>query len=350
MANYSTITETSPLFNGKNEGNSPQQPPATSYFFSFPRWDIIALVMYFTMGVTFYCTEEQMPFIRALYFCIITFTTVGFGDFSPSTTACKLFTCMFVFVGLAIIATLVSNLLDYIVEKREILKKEKLQETFDQQDTALLLQRVLEKPRYECFALFSFESYFPSFAAPIVHGLKQSFIIISMNIFVGIMFYAFIVDNYSLIDAFYLSCMTITTVGYGDITPTNNYARAFTVFYALLGTLVTGNALSKFASAISDYKQAKLEATVLARPLNHASLMAMDSDKTNIGVSMEEFVLYKLKVMGALDEDIVQRAEAQFHRLDITKSGYLSVKDIVLFEEKVKRVALQRSNSPDIIV
>ena len=42
---------------------------------------------------------------------------------------------------------------------------------------------------------------------------------IIINITIGSIFYATIVDNMSVIDSIYFSTMTITTVGYGDITP-----------------------------------------------------------------------------------------------------------------------------------
>lgn len=324
-----STSETSPLLRSQCH-----QPPPSPPSSGTAHWRLAALLLYFAAGVAFYACEEGMPAMRAVYFCMITFTTVGFGDSSPSTAAGKLFTCLFVFVGLAIIATLVSDLLDHIIEQREKVKTTKLHDAFDRQD--IMLKSGEESDDLgECFTLLPVE--IPPFAVPILQGMKQSFLIIALNILIGVLFFSFFVDNYSLIDAFYLSCMTITTVGYGDITPSNNNSRVFTIVYALLGTIVTGNALSKFASAISDYKQAKLEAMVLARPLNHDSLRAMDVDADS-RVSKEEFVLYKLRVMGALDDDIVQRAEAQFHRLDVTKSGYLSVEDIVLFEKKLKNV------------
>jgi potassium channel subfamily K len=336
MQNYQPIgvTESTPL--ARAHSNETVESPLPLFWKLVPRWDVIVLLIYFVVGVSFYSSEEGMPFILSLYFCMITFTTVGFGDFAPSTFACKLFTCSFVFVGLAIIATLVSNLLDYIIEERSKAQKQKWCNKFDEQDSVIQFHSN-DSSTSECLG-----APVPGFARPIVRGLKQSVIIISLNILIGTIFYSHIVDNYSLIDAFYLSCMIITTVGYGDIKPTNDYARAFTILYSLLGTLMTGNALSKFANAISDYKQAQVEASVLAKPLNVGTLLAMDVDKTNIGVSKEEFVLYKLKAMGALDPDLVLRAESQFHRLDITKTGYLSVKDIVSFEEKVKRVDSER--------
>jgi|APSaa5957512622_1039677.scaffolds.fasta_scaffold151726_1 voltage-gated potassium channel len=50
----------------------------------------------------------------------------------------------------------------------------------------------------------------------------------------GTFFYA-LVEGWSLIDAFYFSVITLTTVGYGDLSPTTPGSRLFTAFYILMG-------------------------------------------------------------------------------------------------------------------
>ena len=327
----SKVTESTSLLGNKKNMES-LSPPAQNFI----RRDFVTLIIYFASGVIFYSHFENLSVLRSLYFCVVTFTTVGYGDVVPTNKICKIFTCVFVLVGLGIVANIVSDLIEYIIEMREKVRKEKLHDAFDLQEELLGSTQKVEFISKPCIRVLSFE--IPHYAVPIVHGLKNSIFIIATNIVVGIIFYSYVVDNFSLLDSMYISCMTITTVGYGDLTPSNNSARSFTILYALIGTLVTGNALSKFASAINDYKQAKLEATELSEPLSYESLMAMDVDKTNIGVSKEEFVLYKLKAMGVVDADILNRAEAQFHRLDVTKSGYLSIDDMVSFEDKLQRL------------
>ena len=46
--------------------------------------------------------------VDALYFTVITLTTVGYGDFSPTTTGTKLFAIFYIFVGLGIIGGFIS--------------------------------------------------------------------------------------------------------------------------------------------------------------------------------------------------------------------------------------------------
>ena len=48
----------------------------------------------------------------------------------------------------------------------------------------------------------------------------------------------------------YWALTTLTTVGYGDITPTNNLERIYTLFALLLGALVFGFILSAIGSLV----------------------------------------------------------------------------------------------------
>lgn len=59
-------------------------------------------------GTLFYHRVEDMTWIDALYFCVITLTTVGYGDISPHTAIGKLFTIVYIFVGLGLLAAFIS--------------------------------------------------------------------------------------------------------------------------------------------------------------------------------------------------------------------------------------------------
>ncbi len=42
-------------------------------------------------------------------------------------------------------------------------------------------------------------------------------------------------EDWSWIDSFYFSAVAVTTVGFGDLVPTTNPAKLFTVFYVISG-------------------------------------------------------------------------------------------------------------------
>jgi len=54
-------------------------------------------------------------------------------------------------------------------------------------------------------------------------------IIITAGAFVFLQF-----EDWSLIEALYFTTVTLTTVGYGDITPTNDISRLLTILYSLM--------------------------------------------------------------------------------------------------------------------
>lgn len=56
---------------------------------------------------------------------------------------------------------------------------------------------------------------------------------------VGVVFYVN-VEHWSVVDAIYFSVVTLGTVGYGDITPTTDVGKLFTVFYIIFGLAVIG--------------------------------------------------------------------------------------------------------------
>jgi dipeptide/tripeptide permease len=50
----------------------------------------------------------------------------------------------------------------------------------------------------------------------------------------GTIFYT-IVEDWSVIQALYFTVITLTTIGYGDLHPTTEFSRVFTIFFVLAG-------------------------------------------------------------------------------------------------------------------
>lgn len=69
----------------------------------------LALLL-FALGTVVYRLTEGWEWVDSFYFSTIALTTVGFGDFTPSTTGSKLFTVFYVISGIALITTYLNQL------------------------------------------------------------------------------------------------------------------------------------------------------------------------------------------------------------------------------------------------
>jgi hypothetical protein len=67
----------------------------------------LAVVVVVVSGVVFYSLAEDWSLADSLYFTIIALTTIGFGDFAPTTTLSRLFTTVYAIIGVGLIALLV---------------------------------------------------------------------------------------------------------------------------------------------------------------------------------------------------------------------------------------------------
>jgi voltage-gated potassium channel len=54
-------------------------------------------------GTIFYHLTEKFSWVDSLYFCVVTLATVGYGDIVPKTDAGKLFTTLYIIIGVGII-------------------------------------------------------------------------------------------------------------------------------------------------------------------------------------------------------------------------------------------------------
>lgn len=69
-------------------------------------------------GTIFYHFVENLAWIDSVYFSVITLTTVGYGDFSPTTTPGKVFTMAYVLIGIGIFVALVTEIGTHLVAAR----------------------------------------------------------------------------------------------------------------------------------------------------------------------------------------------------------------------------------------
>src|SRR5687768_16612760 len=76
-----------------------------------PQFRSLTFLVAFTLlsGTLFYRAVEGWSAVDAFYFSVTTLTTVGLGDLTPATTIGKLFTVVYIFAGLGLIAGFINT-------------------------------------------------------------------------------------------------------------------------------------------------------------------------------------------------------------------------------------------------
>ena len=69
-------------------------------------------------GTLFYIKVEGWSLIDSLYFCVITLTTVGYGDLFPTTPISRLFTVMYILIGIGILLVFIDKIVRNIVPEK----------------------------------------------------------------------------------------------------------------------------------------------------------------------------------------------------------------------------------------
>jgi hypothetical protein len=86
----------------------------------------LLVLLVLALGMIFYRYVEDFTWVNAFYFCIVSLTTVGYGDITPTTDIGKVFTSFYLLVGIGIIAGFINNMVKSRMAKRAIKDYEKL--------------------------------------------------------------------------------------------------------------------------------------------------------------------------------------------------------------------------------
>lgn len=226
----------------------------------------IGLMIYLAVGVAIYAWKngefsgiETSSVVDALYFCVVTMCTIGYGDIVPVTAFAKLFCCLFVLIGFGFIDALVSGMVTYVLDKQEH-----------------LLLSAVEGSHYR-----TAKKYFLNAK----HGNRMR-IRMKVGLALGVPVLCIIIgtvmmvkfEGLALVDAFYCTIMSITTVGYGDHTFKTFYGRLFAGLWLLFSTLAVARCFLYLAEARVDKRHRLIAKWVLQRELTVGDLVQADLD------------------------------------------------------------------------
>jgi voltage-gated potassium channel Kch len=81
-----------------------------------PLFILVAVLL--IAGTIFYSSVEGWGVVDSLYFSVITLTTIGYGDLHPTTPLSKVFTIIYVMVGIGAFVVFVRKLAENAVTRK----------------------------------------------------------------------------------------------------------------------------------------------------------------------------------------------------------------------------------------
>lgn len=124
--------------------------------------------------------------------------------------------------------------------------------------------------------------------------------------------------------AFYMSIITLTTVGYGDISPRSQLGRAVAVLWMIFGVLAVGNWIKGISDFLTETQQGSHED---AQTIDHHVFDLIDKSGDG-SLSKSEYVNYVLIKYGMVTEADLDMIESQYDEIDKMMTGSVTLAQI----------------------
>ena len=255
---------------------------------------------YLLTGTLAFHFIEGFSYRDAFYFCVTTFTTVGYGDLFPMNPWAKVFNIFFIIFGLSIVAASVATLVAYADERG------------NSNDS---LRRVRVSRQEMVNGVF--------------WSLLRHLIALVFFLTIGAVWY-WKVEGGTPLDSFYWATITSSAVGYG-VMPMSDATRTFNCFYMLLAVLSFAFCLGKIVQLIAAIEVEKRIALFASQPLS-AGLIKEINDHNGVSdgaIDHYEFMMYMLTNMGKISHAEVEEVEALFRKYDVDGNGMIDVDDLL---------------------
>lgn len=307
--------------------------------FIFMVWCIAGVMMYtgFTWGDTDGDDGTRHSFIEALYIMAQIVTTVGYGDFIPSSDCGRIVTSIYALAGVVIVASLVGEAADAILENQQRIVMDSIANIEFGEEGGIPGMSAQQEHTLEMKAFYQ------------AFGMWMCFIVAGTAFFT-----LYPGEELRLVEAVYLSIITLTTVGFGDITPKTSTGRLFASIWMLLGVSAFANMVAKFSVAffsrgVSEAvkQQRATLGSIVYDPIfkrcweaqQNQSSALLDlfgagaelfgaSSANQVKVGRADFILFMLKDMGLVDSSVVEKLSVEFDKIDGDGSGFLDMAEV----------------------
>ena len=355
------------------------------------------LILFFGSMLVFFLLEEE-SITNTFYVIVCTFTTVGYGDITASSTEGQILTSFIAFMGLALLSVDLVLVYGFIVAQRQISAKHHLHpdandaakgksgiensdlpsSTPDQETGALkheehghhkhTIVHNKDDEDEDYFFGTNLVSAHSSIQVPwamafpwpdwlqqhhkrfILTGFKFLF-----GLLVGTVGFRIIERNGDQMQAsdapwataFYWASITSATVGYGDVYPVTAAGKWFAIIYILGSTAVVAEALGAPTDILLQRLQSEGMKKVLSTRIDRVMFQRMDEDEGG-SISRDEYLRAMIINLGLVDRHVVDRLFHQFDELDTQENGEVTLSDLSAGYERERAERIRTPAANDI--
>jgi potassium channel subfamily K, other eukaryote len=234
----------------------------------------IMFQLYLLIGAYVFSKVEDWNYLDAIYWADVTFFTVGFGDYAPTTTLGRALLMPYALFGIISLGLVINSVRSLLLERggrrfqarREEKMRRKMVQTITHRGEDNILKPIREESKIsrtqpDKIPTTEFERRRAEFALMRKIQAQASFrrrwmaMTISTSLWLVLWLGGAVVfeksekpyQDWSYFDSLYFCFEAWTTIGYGDLTPISNAGKSFFVFWSLLA-LPTMTALISHAS------------------------------------------------------------------------------------------------------
>jgi len=309
-------------------------------------------LIYSALGIMLLMFVEGWPLLTSLYVMTQVVTTVGYGDFTVQSSICKVYLAFYAVIVLTLFAYYINLCWESIASQNSEVLRRYMRSIEGTRDAGLTDDELREK--YGAF-----------------NHLMSALLVFTLTLATSTVFFRFVEHcscSYGLqsvagcedsdfatcsatggyvkgwVESFYMSAITMTTVGFGDFQARTHVGRIFAIIWMPIGVAVTANLVGAFAAFFFEERQANfLSARDAVDHIAFATFRKIDRDGTGL-LTRGEFLSYMLLKYGGVSEDLINEINNEYDKIDVNKANQVSY-DMVQRRQKSLRLSRAKMRS-----
>ncbi|CAE7156995.1 unnamed protein product, partial [Rhizoctonia solani] len=173
---------------------------------------------------------ENWTYLQGIYFTIVTFLTIGFGDFYPSKASTKVLLFPLGLLGVTLLASCISMIVSFFKEHQ---REHKAKARAEREKSWHMSQMQTENPSLQREIAFLSELHNRQGWRQRTVDLTQSLIGFLVFWFVGAAIFG-AVESWPYGDGLYFCYVFFLSIGYGDLAPVSPAGRVIFIVYSLM--------------------------------------------------------------------------------------------------------------------